>query len=189
MSNNDYYIGVGQVINKRESERLSYTKVREVIIQANDTGSLKKLEALGEYPGEKLDQEWLKKSLQLRKLQGKYHLAVKANASPLKILITSPVFKLSDLSALIKGSKANKELVDFLAKFDLTAEPAEYQVPIYFICGENDWQTPYVLAQEYFTRINAPYKKLYIIPNAGHMTMVDQPTLFLNTLREIKNTQ
>src|SRR6516162_8640216 len=32
------------------------------------------------------------------------------------------------------------------------------KVPIYYVFGENDWQTPYVLAQEYFTRINAPYK-------------------------------
>jgi pimeloyl-ACP methyl ester carboxylesterase len=63
------------------------------------------------------------------------------------------------------------------------------KVPIYYVFGENDWQTPYVLAQEYFTRINAPYKKFYSIPNAGHMTMVDQPAQFLNILREIKTTQ
>jgi len=185
----DYYIGVGQVINKRESERLSYTKVREVIVQANDTDSLKKLEALGDYPGDTLDNEWLKKSIQLRKLQGKYHLAVKTNASTFKMLFTSPIFKLSDLSALIKGNKANRELVNFLGKFDLNAESAEYKIPIYYILGENDWQTPSVLAQEYFQRIDAPFKKFYIIPHAGHMTMVDQPTLFLTILSEIKNIQ
>lgn len=185
----DYYIGVGQVINKRESERLSYAKVKEAMIQAHDQGSLKKLEALGEYPGEQLDQEWLKKSLQLRKLQGKYHVAVKTKASPLKILVTSPVFTLSDLSALVKGKKANRALVDFLGRFDVTAGSADYQVPLYFVFGEHDWQTPSVLAQEYLTRINAPSKKIYIIPQAGHMTMVDQPALFLNILRDITNRQ
>src|SRR5215472_1904558 len=65
-----YYLGVGQV-NKLASERLSYAKVKEAIVQANDSGALKKLEALDDYPGEQFDTQWLKKSLQLRRLQGK----------------------------------------------------------------------------------------------------------------------
>jgi len=97
--------------------------------------------------------------------------------------------KFSDLSALIKGNRANRELMAFSGNFDLNAEPAEYKVPIYYIVGEHDWQTPSVLAQEYFARIKAPDKKIYTIPNAGHMTMVDQPTLFLHILAEIKNRQ
>jgi pimeloyl-ACP methyl ester carboxylesterase len=184
-----YYIGVGQVINKLASERLSYTKVKEVIVQANDQSALKKLQALGDYPGEQFDSQWLKKSLQLRKLQGKYHLTMKSNISPLKTLLTSPLFQFSDLSALIKGNKANKELMTFLGRFDLNADPAEYNVPLYYIVGEYDWQTPVALTQDYVQRINAPEKKIYIIPNAGHMTMVDQPALFLSLLRDIKNRQ
>jgi pimeloyl-ACP methyl ester carboxylesterase len=184
-----YYIGVGQVINKLASERLSYAKVKEVIVQANDQNALKKLKALGDYPGEQFDTQWLKKSLQLRKLQGKYHLTMKSNVSPLKTLLTSPLFQFSDLSALIKGNKANKELMTFLGRFDLNADPAEYNVPLYYIVGEHDWQTPVALTQDYVQRINAPEKKIYIIPNAGHMTMVDQPALFLSLLRDIKNRQ
>jgi pimeloyl-ACP methyl ester carboxylesterase len=184
-----YYIGVGQVINKLASERLSYAKVKEVIVQANDQSALKKLKALGDYPGEQFDAQWLKKSLQLRKLQGKYHLTMKSNVSPLKTLLTSPLFQFSDLSALIKGNKANKELMNFLGSFDLNAEPAEYKVPLYYIVGEHDWQTPVALTQDYVQRINAPEKQISIIPNAGHMTMVDQPALFLGILRDIKNRQ
>ncbi|GHO42217.1 alpha/beta hydrolase [Ktedonospora formicarum] len=184
-----YYIGVGQVINKRASECLSYTKVKEATVQANNLSDLKKLEALGDYPGEQFDTQWLKKSLQLRKLQGKYHLTRKSNVSPLKTLLTSPLFQFSDLSALIKGNKANKELMIFLGSFDVHTNPATYQVPLYYIVGEDDWQTPAALTQDYVQRIKAPEKKIYIIQNAGHMAMVDQPTLFLNILRDIKKRQ
>lgn len=184
-----YYIGVGQVVNKLASERLSYAKVKEAIVQANNQNDLKKLEALGDYPGERLDTQWLKKSLQLRKLQGKYHLTRKSNVSPLKTLVTSPLFQISDLTALIKGNQANKELMTFLGNFDLNADPAEYQVPLYYIVGEQDWQTPVALTQDYVQRVNAPEKQIYIIPNAGHMPMVDQRTLFLGILRDIKNRQ
>ena len=78
--------------------------------------------------------------------------------------------------------------MNFLGSFVLNAEPTEYKVPLYYIVGEQDWQTPVALTQDYVQRIKAPEKKIYIIPNAGHMTMVDQPTLFLHALREITNT-
>ena len=184
-----YYIGVGQVINKRASERLSYAKVKEAIVQANNQRDLKKLRALGDYPGEQLDTQWLKKSLQLRRLQGKYHLTAKSKDSPLKTIVSSPLFQFSDLAALIKGNKANKELMTFSGGFDLNAEPVEYQVPLYYIAGEHDWQTPVALTQDYVQRIKAPEKKVFIIPNAGHRPMIDQPALFLSLLRDIKNRQ
>lgn len=184
-----YYIGAGQVISKAASERFVYTKVKEAILQENDRDALRKLEAIGDYPGEQLDSQWLKKSLQLRRLQGKYLVTPKPTASPMKILFSSPLFKFSDLPALLKGNKVNKELMDFLGRFDLRAEPADYQVPISYIVGENDWQTPAVLIEGYFQRINAPSKKLYTIPNAGHMAMIDQPMLFLQVLSDIKNRQ
>lgn len=74
-------------------------------------------------------------------------------------------------------------------KFDIRLERAEYKVPIYYILGENDWQTPHVIAEEYFKEINAPHKKLYLIPNAGHFTMLDQPNLFFSSLLEINNEE
>lgn len=185
----DYYIGVGQVINMLENERVGYEKVKELILQADDKKSLKKLEVVGDYPGDKFDSNCLKKCMKIRRIQGKYNLAVKMDLSICMAAFKSPIFKFSDISAMIKGVKANKNLLDFLGFFDLRSQSAEYKVPIYYILGANDWQTPYVIAKEYFETINAPYKKFYLIPNAGHMTMIDQPDLFFDTLLEIKNKQ
>ena len=79
--------------------------------------------------------------------------------------------------------------------------PSLYEIPqysqskrllpnqIYYILGGNDWQTPYGIAKEYFNRINDPYKNFYLIPNAGHMTMLDQPQLFFDALLEINNKE
>lgn len=184
-----YYIGVGQVINMLENERVGYGRLKELILQANDKKSLKKLEAIGEYPGDKFDNKCLQKCLKIRKLQGKYKLAVKMDLSICIAAFKSPIFKLTDISALIKGVKANKKTQEFLGIFDLRSESAEYKVPIYYILGGNDWQTPYVIAQEYFNRIKAPYKKFYLIPDAGHVTMLDQPDLFFDALLEISNKE
>jgi pimeloyl-ACP methyl ester carboxylesterase len=184
-----YYIGVGQVINMIENERVGYEKVKELILQANDKKSLKKLEVLGDYPGDKFNSNFMEKCGKLRRLQGKYNLAVKMGLSIGITVFKSPIFKLSDLSALIKGTKANEKVLESLFLFDLKSESEEYKVPIYYILGGNDWQTPYVIAEEYFNRINAPYKNFYLIPNAGHMTMLDQPQLFFEALLEINNKE
>jgi len=184
-----YYIGVGQVIGFMENERVGYQKVKAVIIEANDKKTLKKLEAIGDYPGEKYDDKFMGKCTKMRRIQGKYNLAVKMDLSIFITAFKSPIFKFSDLSALIKGFKANEKTLEFLGTFDLKLEPAEYKVPIYYILGENDWQTPYVIAQEYFNTINAPNKSFYLIPNAGHMTMLDQPQLFFEALLEINNKE
>ncbi len=186
----DYYIGVGQIINKLENERFIYDRIKGMILQAKDTKSLKKLEAIGDYPGDKLDSEWLKKSMRLRKLQDKYNLpSTKSSTSAMKIIFKSPIFKLSDLSALIKGTKANKNTYDFVGNFNLNSEPAEYKVPIYYIFGQDDLQTPPMIAQEYFNKINAPHKAFYLISDAGHMTMIDQPKSFFETLLAIHDNE
>lgn len=184
-----YYIGVGQVISMFENESVGYEKVKKLALLANDKKSLKKLEDLGDYPGDNHGITFKKKSEKLRTIQGKYNLAAKGNISEIIGLIRSPIFKLSDISALIKMDKANLELLEFWSRFDLNSESVDYKIPIYYILGENDWQTPYVIAEKYFEKINAPNKKLYLIPRAGHMTMVDQPNLFFDALIDISSKE
>ncbi len=133
------------------------------------------------------DREFLKKCMKVRKLQGKYNLAIQW--SLFLNIFKSPIFKLSDIAAFLKGDKANEKVMEFLGTFDLRMQSAEYAVPIYYILGGNDWQTPYILAQEYFNRIHAPHKNLYIIPNAGHMTMMDEPRLFFEALLDINHEE
>jgi pimeloyl-ACP methyl ester carboxylesterase len=184
-----YYIGTGQVINMFENERVGYEKVKELALQANDKKSLRELEALGDYPGDNHGIAFKNKSAKLRAVQGRYNLAATGNTSAILALIKSPIFKLSDITALIKMDKPNNEVIEFWSKFDIRSESAEYKVPIYYILGENDWQTPHIISEEYFKKINAPCKKIYLIPNAGHMTMVDQPGLFFDTLVAIRNRE
>ncbi|RUT29602.1 alpha/beta hydrolase [Paenibacillus zeisoli] len=182
-----YFIAVGPVINMLENERIGYNKVKEMIEQAGDHKSLARLKSIGEYPGSRIvfNREFLEKCEKVRKLQGKYNLAIKLGLGAWLTVFKSPIFRLSDITAFMKIFKANAKLHEFLGDFDLRKEKAEYQVPVYYLLGENDWQAPYVLAQQYFEEIVAPNKGLYMIPDAGHMTMMDQPDLFYKALHKV----
>ena len=181
----EYYIGVGQVVDMLENEKVAYDKTKEAILKANNKHDLKKLNSLGEYPGEKLDLTSTKTIRKFRKIQAKYNLAININFSLIKNFVKSPIFQLSDVKAYLNSYNANKSIYKFLENFTLYSKPLKYEVPIFYILGDNDWQTPYNIASKYFNKIDAPYKKLYVIPNAGHMTMMDEPELFFEALSDI----
>lgn len=186
-----YYIGTGQVINMTENEQVGYRRVKELITKAGNKRSLKKLEAVGVYPGEKIsfDQSFMKKITRVRKLQAKYGLSSDAFLPILNVVRKSPIFRLSDFSAFLNIYKANQGVYPFLCDFDLWKEPREYRVPVYYILGGDDWQAPYPIAEKYFEEISAPRKKKYVIPNARHLAMVDQPELFFQALNDIRNLE
>ena len=148
---------------------------------------MKQLELIGEYPGIRItfDKEFLKKCNMVRKLQGKYQVGVELGMSIWMTVLKSPIFRFSDIVAFLKIFQANRLVYGFLGEFDMRSQTPEYKVPIYYILGEEDWQVPYVIAREYFKEISAPNKKLYMIPHAGHVTMMDQPDLFYDALTEI----
>ncbi len=56
---------------------------------------------------------------------------------------------------------------DEFAAFSLKGR-VDYQVPLYNINGDMDYQTNYKLAQEYFEEVNAPYKQMFIMENMTH---------------------
>ena len=44
-----------------------------------------------------------------------------------------------------------RSILEFLFKYyDLNMVTSDYQVPVFYIHGEDDWQTPYSLAHTYF---------------------------------------
>lgn len=182
-----YYIGTSQVINMLENEQVGYNRVKELIIQADDEKSLRKLEAIGAYPGYKVsfDKEFMKKCNKVRALQSKYKLSSESFFSIFSIVRKSPIFQMSDFFAFMKIFKVNQKVYSFFSNFNLWTESKEYKVPIYFILGGNDWQAPYVIAEKYFNEIIAPRKNIYLIPNARHMAMLDQPDLFYQSLFDI----
>ena len=184
--NVSYYIGTGQVISVLRGERAGYEKAMEIALQKGDVKSQKKLESIAKYPYGNPDM-FIKECTLLRTVQQKYHLAPsKMSYLPLmKAMVTSPIFQLSDLHAFFGAEKINAKLNDEMMDFDLEQESYEYSVPVYYILGAEDWQVPYVLAKDYFEKIKAPRKKLYMLENAGHFTMDDKPEAFFEALADI----
>ncbi len=94
-----------------------------------------------------------------------------------KAVIKSPIFRLTDLASFVTGLHTNRNLLSGLLGYDILPV-TEYQTPVCYVLGENDWQVPSVLAAEYFENIKAPYKELHWVKDAGHLTDLDNPAGF-----------
>ena len=168
------YIGCGQVINLIENERVGYNKLKDAIERSGNKKDRKKLEKIGEYPiVDRFDIDTYRKIGKVRKLQGKYHLAADFDKNMIKMFLSSPVMGLADIFPFLTSMLVNMQVMKELMSFDLRSKGMEYQVPVYYVLGENDQQTPVEISITYFNEIIAPNKKLYLIKDAGHIAMID----------------
>lgn len=99
----------------------------------------------------------------------------------------NPYYSLADF---IKVLHAEGTVYDtFLAseefqKFSLAGR-YKYQIPYFNINGDKDYQTNYLLAQDYFDRIEAPYKKLYLMEDTTHGLLESKSKAFSEILHEV----
>lgn len=76
-------------------------------------------------------------------------------------------------------------LKDMLFGFDLYEQGSQYEVPVYFIMGDNDWITPDDMAAAYYESVEAPDKNIILIENTGHSLFVDDPEVFDEAVRSV----
>jgi pimeloyl-ACP methyl ester carboxylesterase len=69
-------------------------------------------------------------------------------------------------------------------KTDLPATASVIETAFFVIQGQDDIVTPTRDATDYFDRVKAPYKRLILIPNAGHFAFMTAPDAFLKHLVE-----
>ncbi|MFD0711571.1 alpha/beta fold hydrolase [Paenibacillus sp. GCM10027626] len=182
------YIGVGQVVNMMDNERLGYEKVTELAKEAGSS-DYEKLLQLEPYPLPAYSKMMISKLAAVRKYQRKYKLAAGPTMALVRDAFCSPFYSIKDMGYfIISGAFADgqRHIWDYLLQtFDLPALGTKYEMPVFHIHGENDWQTPYPLVKTFFTTIEAPMKHFYSIPNAGHAVMLDQTERFNEALFHI----
>ena len=61
---------------------------------------------------------------------------------------------------------------------------SSFEVPVFFFTGRHDWQTPVSLSDQWFEKIDAPYKELLHFENSSHIVINEEPGKFLVALVE-----
>ncbi len=181
------YIGIGQVSNVLESEKISYEWTLEQARKANDVSSVKRLTEMGNPP---YTGDWLRKFLTQRRIVGKYggeYYGSKSGAFfvVLKSLIWSTEYTFADRINFFKGIMESLKLLNpELMNVNLFEQVPELKVPVWFLLGRHDFEVPSVLSAKYFDAIKAPEKTLYWFENSSHMPNTEERKLFNKILVE-----
>ena len=97
-----------------------------------------------------------------------------------------------EISMLFDYSKYDElsgSLIDVLNSFYISDKGTEFDVPVMFISGSEDWICPVGLIKDYYDEMSAPYKDMYLVEGCGHSPQGQRPEEFANAVKSfLKNT-
>lgn len=174
------YVGTGQVINAHENERTGYEHALAEARRRGDHEAIKALEAIAPYPDPVTGIVGPKMNI-IRHWEFRYGFALYGKTDlyreMLKTAIISPDYSLHDFYYFV--AEPSHDVLDrWIDGFDAGKLGQDFQVPVIFIFGRNDWQVPGILAEQYLTTISAPAKGFYWVEKASHSPMFEQPKDF-----------
>ena len=175
------YVGVGQVVDIQEGERISYAWTLAQAEQAGDTQFVAQLKAIGTPP---YLGKFRSKLTTQRRILGKYGGEVHGNprggmSTLLRGLIGSNEYSWPDRINVFRGIVANMSLMlPKILDIDLLVQVPELKVPVYFLEGRYDWEAPAVLAECYLQRLKAPHNELIWFERSAHFVNTEEADSF-----------
>lgn len=177
------YIGIGQVVTM-ESEIYSY---QDALAKARDLG--RDTKAMEDAYKDFMAEKSLLNKVNLRRFVYPYHIPPK-QANQIWLALLSPYLGVDNIRWFLKANtnvqeyiKLNQPLFDYLDETDVRDYGLEYQVPVGFISGSEDWSTPVKYVEDYYEMITAPKKSIYQLKDCGHSPQMDAPEEFCKVLK------
>lgn len=178
----DCFIGVGQVVDMDANE----IALKEAAMEwAKDDPE--GMQMVNQMTPESMTLEY---ALLRNEILDRYGYGMMRDGSDYNLIATllfNPYYSLSDWIQSL-NSKMDVYLDFFLSDeykaFSLKGR-YEYQVSFFNVNGDEDYQTNYLLAEEYFNKVNAPSKELIIMEHTTHGLMESKSEAFSKILHKI----
>lgn len=181
------FVGVGQELASYEGEKLSYEFTLSKAKEANNIKAIKALEESGSpqsgdytkmykngFWGLVNQKEWL------LKLGGERY-AKKGYTDWIFSIWTSREYSFFDLIKYAKSSAfcAGNIIYDpAFNNFNFFNQIPEVKIPVFYISGVYDYNTPWELVQKYANEIKAPKKEFIKFEKSGHSPVFEEPKRF-----------
>ena len=183
------YIGVAQVVNMADNERVGYENVLELAKAAGNQKDVEALEAVAPYPPSEYDPSYFEAMMTVKTYQSKYGLSINMNLGSIIRILATPYYSLNELknTTLVNPNAFSNQgdVMRFLMEeADTRIYGADYQIPVYYIMAENDHVSPYPPAKEFFDEIVAPDKQIFSVPDSGHLPFLENKAEFDRILLE-----
>ncbi|UCE10087.1 MAG: alpha/beta hydrolase [Candidatus Thorarchaeota archaeon] len=172
------YVGVAQIINDHEHERISYDFAIEEAERLGNVRHQLAIKAIGPPPYDTPKKLWDKANYIVRYGGMMLDPSFRKMIGLILPYLTSPEYSLLEGIRTILGRGRNfttYALWNEITKINFTREIDSIEVPIYFMEGKYDMITPMVVVQDFYNGLNAEKgKRLIIFEDSGHYPMLDE---------------
>lgn len=182
------YVGIGQVTNQVESERLAYEFMRKHAQEIHDQDVIKQLEKYNPYDRCFPQLDYLVKGR--TKMLNKYGIGhLHQGLSPTDIPKSLFVFKgytmIEKVNWFLGADFSMVHLFPTVLEDDLFTSSAKFEIPFYIVQGDYDYMVSSVLAKKYLESIEAPKKEFFSFSNSAHSPNMEEPEKFIEVFRKI----
>lgn len=170
------YVGIGQVINTRENERISYEFGVRQAREHHNKAALDELATIAPYPG---TLPITRERIVVARKWAQYYGGLSAYRKDSRYYfdgpLLSPEYNASDICAIDKGSKVTLERVlpEFI-EVDFSGV-RQFPIPIVMFLGRRDYTTPSGPTEEWLSRVDAPSKQVIWFEHSAHMIPWEEP--------------
>lgn len=180
------FIGTGQLVDMYDNE---VAFVQEALKWAD--GDEEALQMVGQLTPENTTVEHFNIKNTLMNMYGYDMMVDGADYNLFTTILFNPNYSLVDWFKYLSGDMS--VYLEFMVSDEFNAFSLsgryDYQVPYYNINGDKDYQTNYILAQEYFENVNAPYKEMFIMENTTHGLLESKSEDFSEIIHQIAERQ
>lgn len=180
------YIGIAQMSNQLESERLAYEYMLQKFKENGNTKMVRKLEAVPITLQDGIPDAYLA----LR--DGAMHCLGIGTTHDMKSIISgiflpSLLFReytLMEKVNLWRGKSQSGVSFNWeeITATDLTTKVTELEITVYILAGRYDYTVNYNLQKNYYMKINAPEKGFYTFENSAHSPLFEEPEKFIEIM-------
>lgn len=176
------YIGIGQFVDSKEGEKISYDYTMSEGKKQNNTDVIKQLEEIG--PPPYTADDGLIRAQCLSMLGCVFKTEPKINMG--SALMLSPEYNLSaKLNYRKNALSSSKILFPETLQVKFLEDIKEFKVPVYFIMGKYDYFTPTAMVEKFYNQLQAPKKELILFENSAHIPQLEENEKFNKTLIRI----
>ncbi len=170
------YIAVSQVVDHTRAVEIAGDWLRQEMKEGGDQGGLEKLN--------KIDNPayYHKDYRELAQLTVSYGGNYDKSFLELALIsFKAPEYTFIDYYRLLDGMRRGGAPIHqdgIMTQFNYIDSIPEIEVPIYFLVGSYDYNTPLQLVEEYYNQIEAPAKKMIVFEDSAHTPFISETERF-----------
>ena len=182
------YIGVAQMSNQLESERIAHDYMLEQFRKNGNKKMARKLSAVQVSKSTGTPRSYL-----VLRDPAMHSLGIGTTRDMRSVItgiflpsLTCRSYTLSEKFHLWLGKSRSgvSALWDTMLATNLGDHLTHLDIPVYFLHGIHDQTVSFTLAEDYFKKLSAPLKGFYIFGNSAHSPLFEEPEKFQQILRE-----